>query len=590
MTSYFKYTNGEAFTLNNVDYRGFFNIVDEKAYTGKNKTDLSEELSPKETYISNFYLEKMEFDNQYESIDDITPTYSNVFDVLNKTQLDSIFNKINKNNLIVFKSLTVNNPKIINFDENNSHYYSLSSSPLDEGGADTMFGKKYVSHSEHFSNFPEWEFLDRIKLGEFFIKSDQTFKYLCSTGTDLIIIKGSFEDENYIEYTIEDLEIPQEVYQIHYNENENKITIIINDEMKIYDAINFIECDKFILIDSIKLYDVESIILKWSLERKFSDTFGKFNKRFYNVNPNPTEFMKFGNNYRISLMNDMLYFWNKYDMNVIFNMEITKYNISNILSLDIRDVDDYVGILHKDESNFKVTFFDPLDVDNTIKTQIISEFDESDNYRMSFSKFDSNLWFLNSTTQGQTRLISNSSYPIGRFRDYNLKYFQKMAFGTTYQKFGDSIIKWNTNTSKANFYNNLMFMSSSKSNKNYIFLHNDGRLYPLAQDIKKYYEHSIDLNTVKYFNGMRCGDVSFGLFFNKNISSILKDILNLYTKATNSFMLNKSDVFLKKIDEISYEVDNLYMNGNESVNIVTTQRIFNLLTNLQKSLIANLIS
>jgi hypothetical protein len=56
MISYFKYTNGDAFTLNDVDYSGFFTIVDSVAYTGKVKDSNSELLTPKQNFISNFFL------------------------------------------------------------------------------------------------------------------------------------------------------------------------------------------------------------------------------------------------------------------------------------------------------------------------------------------------------------------------------------------------------------------------------------------------------------------------------------------------------------------------------------------------------
>lgn len=590
MRSYFKYTNGEAFTLNGVDYSGFFNIGDDgNVYTGKTTTSTSELLTPKSSFISDFYLNKMEFDNQYNSIEDVFPAYANVLDILNKEEMDKIFSTINKNNLLVFKSLVINNPTIIDFDNNGCHYYGLSSTPIDMRADDVMIGKNVVSHIDPFEYSPEWEFLENIKHGCFLVKSDQTFKYLCTTGENLIILKGSFDDNTYIEYTIENLEMPKEVLQIHYDEYENKILIIINDEILIYDAINFIECDNLILIDSIKLESVTSEILTWGTKKEYSNLIGKWSRKFYNINPNLTEFMKFGNNYRTTLEGSLLYIWNKYSNDVISTINLEELGITDILDFQIRTIDDYIAILHEN-NGFNISFLDSLDVENTFKNYKIEEFDESENYRVVFSDFDSNVIFLNSKAQTQTRLISNPIYPVGQMREKTLKYPRGYKWGDTYQKFGNSVIKWNTNTLNSNFYTNYHFNSTTKSNINYILLHNSGRLYPLKQNISNVYQSAIDIATEKYFKGITCSDTSFGLFFNKNISSILKDILNLYTKSINSYIIEKNDVFLKKIEEITYETNNLYLNGNETINILSINRILNLINNLQKKLLANLIS
>lgn len=562
MKSYFKYTNGEAFTLNDVDYVGFFNVDDDgNVYTGKTTTSTSELLIPKSSFIADFYLNKMEFDNQYNAIEDIIPAYVNVLDILNKEEMDKIFNTINKNNLLVFKSLIINNPAIINFDDNKCHYYGLSSTPIDMRADDVMVGKNVISHIDPFRYSPEWGFLENIKHGCFLVKSDQTFKYLCTTGKDIIILKGSFDDKTYIEYTIENLEDSKEVLQIHYDEYENKIILIINDEILFYDASNFIECDNLILIDSIKLEN----------------------------NSNLTYSVKFGNNYRTTLKGSLLYIWNKYSNDIITTIDLEKLGISNILNFQIRTIDDYITILHEN-NGFNITFFDSLDVENTLKNYKIEELDVSENYRITFSDFDSNIIFLNSKDQTQTRLISNPTYPVGQMRKNILKYPRGYKWGDTYQKFDNSVIKWNTNTRDSNLYKNYNFNTITRSNINYMLLHNSGRLYTLKQNISNFYQSAIDIDTEKYFKGITCSDNSFGLFFNKNISYILKDMLNLYTKSTNYYVIEKNDVIFNKLGEITYEIDNLYLNGNETINILTINRILNLVNNLQKKLLSNLIS
>lgn len=588
MISYFKFTNGEAFTLNGFDYTGFFNVEDGVAYTERKKSATSEQLVPKNTFIADFYLNKMEFDNQFNFITNISDITANVFDVLNKVEMERLLSIINQNNLAVFKSLVVNNPQIINFTENDSHYYGLSSTPVDMRADDLMLGKKNESHIDPFRYSPEWAFLEKIKYGALFVKSDQTFKYLCSTGFDLYTLKGSFTDEGYIEYTSQELEMPQEIYGIDYDEFENKITIITLGDLLVYDSINFIECDTLVLVDSIKLGDVDSEILKWSTKKKFKDLIGKWGRKYYNIPNFSTEFIRFGNNYRTSLENDEIVLRNKYSTEKVIGFTLDSLNIDKMLDINIRVVDDYVVVLHEKNQKFNITFFDPLDMEGTLKNWVIEEFKNSNNYRAFFSNHDSNVFYLNSTAQCQTRMISNPTYPAGQMRESNLKYVKKETFKNYIQKFGNGNLKWNTLSLDSNYFTNYMFDSITKSDKNYMFLLNSGRIYPLRQNISESYSPSISLNLAKSYDGIRCSDTSFGLFFNKTISYILKDILTLYTNATNSYVISKNDVFLKKIQEITYDTNNLYINGNETVNILTLQRILTLLTGLQKQLITNL--
>jgi len=590
MISYFKFSNGEAFTLNDVDYTGFFNVEDGVAYTERKKSIASEQLVPKNTFISDFYLNKMEFDNQFDSITETSNITANVFDVLNKVEIERLLSIINQNNLIVFKSLIVSNPQIIDFTENESYYYGLSSTIVDTRNDDLMLGKKNISHIDPFRYEVEWAFLEKIKYGALFVKSDQTFKYLCSTGFELYTLRGSFTDGGYIEYSVQELEAPEEVYGIDYDEFENKISIIVLNELKVYDAINYIECETLILIDSIELGDIDSVILTWGTKKTYNNLINKWSLKFYNIPKFSTEFIRFGNNYRTSIEGDNLTLRNKYSTDKVVDYNLKSIGIDQLLDVDIRVIDDCILILHKKSEKFHITFFDPLDIENSLFDREIFEFNDSDNYRILFSTYDSNVFYLNSKAQSHTRMISNPTYPVGQMRENNLKYVKKEVFKNYLQKFGDCVFKWNTESLDSNSFTNYMFDSITKSNKNYLLLLNSGRIYPLRQNISNSYLSSVPLNLVKTYDGIRCSDTSFGLFFNKTISYILKDVLTLYTKATNSYLIGKNDLFLNKIREITYDTNNLYMNGNETVNVLMLQRILTLLTDLQKQIVANLTS
>jgi len=587
MIKYFKYTNGESFTSNGIDYSGFFNVENGVAYTGKTKDEFSEELTSKNNFSSEFYLKKLEFDNQFDSIQDVTPYSTNAFDILNKNELDKIFDKINTNNLIVFKSLIISDPQIVDFDENDCHFYGLSSTIRDERNNDSMVGKNVVTHIDNFSYSEQWNFLENVKYGAFIVKSDQSFKYLCSTGKDLVTINGSFDDISLLTYNFQELEFGEEVYGINYDEFENKINVIINDVINTYEGLNYIECGTLILVDSIKIGDVETTYLKWSAKKNFSEAFGKFNDKFFNTNSNNVKFMKYGDNMRTIIDGNILYLQNKKSSTLLGTVNLSEYGIENVTAIDIREVDDFVIILHEKNGIYSISTFDPYFITNTFIDYVINDLD-IDDYDIVFSTYDSNIFYIRSIKNIETRFISNPRNTSNNFKKFNLKYPPDYLFKNTYHKFGNTPIKWNTNRINANNFHNILFNEITKSNKNYTLLHNSGRIYALKQPTINNRYSAIDSNIAKNFKNVICGEYSFGMFFNKNLSNILKDVLTLFTKASNSFNFKKDDVLLNNIKTIDYDLNNLRINGNESINTTTMQRIFTLITQIQQKLISNL--
>jgi hypothetical protein len=589
MITYFKYTNGESFTSNGIDYSGFFNVDNGIAYTGKTKDQFSEELVSKNNFSSEFYLKKLEFDNQFESIQNITPYFTNAFDVLNKNELDKIFDKINTNNLIVFKSLIISNPEVVDFDENNCYFYGLSSTIRDEINNDLMIGKDVVTHIDNFNYSSEWAFLEKVKYGDFVVKSDQKFKYLCSTGGDLITIDGSFDDTSLLTYSIQELEIDVEIYGIDYDEFENKINIIINDVIETYEGLNYIECGTLVLVDRIQIGITEKVPFTWDYDKDFSDTKLLFTTDLFTTSIYNTKFMKYGDNIRTIIDGTILYLWNKKSSTLLGTVNLLEYNIDNVSAIDIRDVDDFVIILHEKNGVYSIATFDPYSIADTFINYEIRDLDKDD-YDITFSTHDSNIFFIKSIKTVETRFISNPINTAGNFKKFNLKYPPDYLFKNTYHKFAsnNAPIKWNTNRMNSNNFYNLLFSEITKSDKNYTLLHNSGRLYVLKQPIVSTRYTAIDNSIAKNFKNVTCGDYSFGIFFNKNLLNILKDVLTLFTKASNSFNFKKDDVLLNNIKAIDYDLDNLRINGNESINTTTMQRIFTSITEIQQKLVANL--
>jgi len=55
MIDYFKYTNGDSFTLSGYEYSGIFTVHEGKAFTGKTYNTTSKLLSGKDTFLTNCF-------------------------------------------------------------------------------------------------------------------------------------------------------------------------------------------------------------------------------------------------------------------------------------------------------------------------------------------------------------------------------------------------------------------------------------------------------------------------------------------------------------------------------------------------------
>ena len=87
MISYFKYDNGNAFTLNTVPYSGYFHVLSSVAYSGKKPGYNSEILTPNSNFLSELYLTYAVFDGITPVIDLAVP---NALDILNDNSLNEL--------------------------------------------------------------------------------------------------------------------------------------------------------------------------------------------------------------------------------------------------------------------------------------------------------------------------------------------------------------------------------------------------------------------------------------------------------------------------------------------------------------------
>jgi hypothetical protein len=580
--SYFKYDDGNAFLLNGVPYTGFFNVdTDGTVYTGKSRNTNSEVLSSSGTYVSDFYVNRLEFDNTLSQIEDISYKYPSKLDVLNKNKMEEIFEYLNLNNLKVFKSLTIRNKQIINFQNSDSHFYGLSSNSNDAYGKDFPYGKNVVTHIDPFSFEPEWAYIDSIKVGTILVDVNNNFKYLASTGTDIITLSGSFTNKTplaLIKY--EQIPQPDLIYQISHDEEDDKIFIVRKDEIFVYEASNYINCGELLLVDKIPLILTDVDTYKWSTHIKWKDARTKWSQRYVFHNKNNPEFIKFGKNIRTGFDDGKLKIYNKFT-----NDFLGEYAISgNILSIAVRNVDDLITILATIEGEFMIHYINPIN--DEMVSQKIKEFSHSENATIKFSNFDSNIIYTSNLKQIQMRNITDGQYPFAFITEENLLYPEDLKWGEAYAKFGSIKRKWNTKLMKSNNLNNILIDNQNVGSEFHLFLHNIGRIYALKQPISILNRTNLPLSLKKTYNGILTSETSFGVYFNSNLRKIVEDVLTLYQKASRTYTYSPDDVIDTTIKSLEIDIENFYMQGNETFNALVLQRIIKNVVDLQKTLIS----
>jgi hypothetical protein len=553
MISYFKYDNGNAFSLDYRPYSGFFHVVDGKAYTGKTFTASSRELSSIGNFISEFYLNRLEFDITTSDGIKASPFVMNSFDILNKTNIDHAFDQINSNNLLVFKHLVIQNPELFKINRTNTHFYGLSSTDADVRNDDVPSGKRSYTHIDPFSFDSDWFFLDSITSGDFIVDSNDNFLYFCTTGQKLYTLSGSFASTQPLALINSK---DSDTFYIKQDTVDDKLFIVSLSGIDILDLQNFTRCQTYNILDSIT-----SI-----------------------TDPAYKHLIKIGKNLRSEISSNLLTFRNKYSTVLHSQISYEELGISEILALDLRDVDDFVIFLGYVGTDLYFGSFDPNDRSNTYKlSQIYNITSES---TLAFSPNDSNVFYTSNNATIQGRLISKPQYQFGNATSSSYFYLKDYIYGTTREYWNRIQIKYNSNSMPSNSFNNILFRIIPSGDNQYILTHNIGRIYASKLQMDDNYIASVPLDIQKSYNGTKCSESSFGLFFNVTVSNLVKDILRLRSLAAETYSLNNGVLTKNVLPDLDIELQNLYLNGNESINIVSIQRILSLINNIQNELIS----
>lgn len=538
MSNYYKYTSGNAFELNSSDYSGYFTISDGVAYTGRRVSQLSSILTPKQNFITEVYINELEFDDPVS----LEYNYSNLFDIINKNELDKLFTSLNLNNILLYKNLISYNPYVVNYN-NNFHFYGLSSTERDIRTNDVPSGKTVYTHIDPFSYSSEYYFLDFVEKSDFSVDSSENFTYWCVVSGDLYTVTGSFSSTAPIEYEKTTLTGVTDVY---IDENTKDLYITTNDEIQIYEYLTYDDCGVLNLKDRIDKSD-------------------------------PTSQVKIGYEQTIEVVNNVITIKSKTNGSVVDILDFT--NTDGIISFDLRDVDDLLMVLYKTNGEYYIVFND-----ETLGDPILLE-NVSDTTEVKFTSFDSGVFFTYNENAAELRTIKNPTYPTSVLTGEGMLYLDDYFWNTTYEKFGKIQIKWNSNSMKSNSFNPLHINLKSYNDKIYSILHCVGRIYVAFHDIEEFYSKNISKSLAKTFMGVKCSESSFGIHFNNICFEILTDTYNILLKANKLISKENGGVAYQLIQDTITEIKDMKIHSNETINTISLQRILDNIFEIQKNLL-----
>jgi hypothetical protein len=544
--------------------------------------------------MSDVHLRNYELDNTYKNITPIIPYTINTFDVLNYPKLISIVNNLELNNLKMFGSAIINNPYVYNFVKNNNRFHGFTI--YDHN---SLNGNKSVHPNiEPFSVNQQWKFLTYVNSGTFIVTYNDEFKYFCSTGKSNYIIWGKFNsDEPLIfkgetvmlpTYKVDDPSTVNYTYNIHHDVYNNRLIYVNADYLDIYDITNYYECGEMFLIDKIKLIPTIKHPFIWDktfvskikdLKSKWGDYYAILN------NQNNPAFIKFGRNIRTGLQDLKLSILNKYSSVVYNTIDLSVCNIVDIIDIAVSQVDDNIIVLHKIGESYYISTIDTESYSVSDPLELKSLPLNRKWYRISYSDMDSNIFNIYTNKEYQSRFISCPTYPHGRLELGELGYDYNYLWKEPNLPFSQNVIQFRGLFGDSDIYNTILASETIKNGKMYMLLHNYGRLYALSQPLSDKLTFNIPHNLEKYFEYTKCSSSSIGTYFNAIMSTLIRDTLNIFNKSTGSFNFNEYTVDLNSIQDFILKPENLYINGNETINVLTLQRIMKLLADIQTKIL-----
>jgi len=630
MIDYFKYTNGDSFTLSGFDYSGLFTIHEGKAFTGKSFNTTSKLLSSKNTFLTNCFLNKFEFDRtvSIENTNILKQPSISPRNVIDQNFIDTNLQILNMNNLIIYSKNIISNPDLFDFlnsiENEDSYFLGLSSGKKDLRNDDEKVSKSnstpiQIDPFSFTENVPGLDVLDDTIDSMIFIYDDKSFNYFTTTSTSSYTFSGTFATGGSLIRLEED--VFEGAQRFSYDNNTDTLYALEKTTesfiLKLYDNSFVAPCRVLKLVDQITLND-NIIDNKVSLGNNIlgyryteSEVIEK------DEEGNPIRGREHGKNRLEQNLNNnvnappKIKIVNKYTFELI-NTIASSNPQEEILEFDIRDSDDSLLILTSlegfDAEEFYIYHLD-IDKVSAADGEYILPFNPKPLTRFKpevvynakpevvniyFSGNDSNIFIIDDEGAISSRFISNPENVAGFPSNKNLLYLEDMFFDSTLERFDKIQKKFNSNTLPSNNYNNLNFLVGKNSTKLFYTLHNIGRIY-LMEESKLLYKNFVPLDLENLYEKIISCESSLGISVNSELQNIIKDTVNVF--------LNASVIPFAEIREgipvlgkfVSYEgIDinfrDLEFHDNEEVNYDTVSRVFDQIYKLQETVFNIIVS
>lgn len=622
MNTYFKYTQGEAFTLDGEDYTGSVHINDNLPYTGRLHKHDSRLLQGKDTFAADVIINKMNINRTVSSIFTIQSVDKYILhnNVLDKDNISNIIETLTMNNLEIYKSQFISPMvEILDISDTNTiRYYGLSATEADIRLPDDVLTAKNNTYSQidPFSFSEKWSFLDEVVSGDIILGDNDDFLYYITTDTGAYTLKGNLVNDSELivvqstalssDTLLED-DLSDSLFSpgshIKSNSDSSIVFEITNNTIILYDAYSYNLCENLVRINEIDLTKFNIDIIDY-IDIAIGDNL------VYIVDKD----------YKIHVINIA-------DSSITLTIDTSsQLGIGTIYSVAARDQDNVIIIF----SDIGIT---AIDIDSaiiygissaTLINQNIVYKGSYENVSIAFSSKDSNVFFILSRSGMETRYIDNPKYPAS-FNLFNsldssdlkdesntdLLFLDDYTFNNTKERFDKTIIKFNSNKLESNSPNILNISFNISDNRTVIVLHFIGRIYTMvynytgdaddaqvdnidqlkikaiADNIRNTSAVRLDRTANVDMYGL-CNRSTASITINTAFKSLIADTITLYNahniiwKSNNGYTLNDS------ADNNSIKIINEYdlmLHSNEGINVHSLNRIINSLYDLQKSLI-----
>ena len=589
MISYFKYTNGEHFTLNGSRYIGMFNVPEgsKAAYTQTVKGGSSLELEPLNRYETDMFLDRLD-NNRTLNVDINIEDAGLIANMpLNYNSLYKSLDILDNNNKILHAANIQGSLNLVNLSNLDIRYYAISSSTLDIDIPDDEASIKTQSmHIDPFAGDNELAFLDSAVSSNIQMGPTGAFIYACtfingSGELETREIKGHAYNNDELLTLVGPGDGVTEASNIIYNAPNNAVYVVKDGKVVAYDYDIYIHNGGRVKVDEFDIITSEGVISK-------GDEYICAGRNYYCI---LTEDEGYG-----TVEDDTLREFATIEIRALTDNELYdtidlyKEGVFNLIDYDMRVADDMILLIdgkNPDRERSRLIIIDlpyhkvygagvTVNVDNFFKGSVSTDpenpepntgYPKFHDVTLNFSDIDSNLFFVfeEATKASQTRYINvpadiiwyesaqgnlggNTEVPLNKLLYLNPVNYED----TTTEIFGGTQLKFNTFGMKSNYIEKGAEKSLligpkwvSGAITPVLFIHYVGRLYVITPG-DGFSEKAIDkLNNPDYkdkqytnsknitqylLNARDRNNTYIGLTLNIIFLYILEDTISLYNE------------------------------------------------------------